>query len=89
MSGGGSSSLLLPEGADCCDACGMAEAVLDSVITAGAAGRATGLAGLAAAAVVWRGVLVPHPINGNASTLAAVTPKPCCKNSLREAMAHP
>ncbi|KQN65866.1 hypothetical protein ASF04_19935 [Duganella sp. Leaf61] len=69
----------------------MTEAVFDSVITAGAAGRATGLAGLAEAVVVdvLRGVVVPHPINGNASTLAAVTPKPCCKNCLREAMAHP
>jgi hypothetical protein len=72
----------------------MADAVFDSVITAGAAGvagaaRATGF-GLAAAVVVaWRPLPEAHPINGNASTLAAVTPKPCCKNSLREAIAHP
>jgi hypothetical protein len=64
-----------------------------------AAGRdcATAGAGLAAAALVFdpavllcrTGVLEAHPISGTDRKLAAVRPKPCCINSLRDAIAHP
>ncbi|KQQ36143.1 hypothetical protein ASF61_08070 [Duganella sp. Leaf126] len=69
----------------------MADAVFDSVITAGAAGCAAGFTGLAGfvEAVVTGLLPVAQPTNGRASTLAAVIPKPCCKNSLREAMVRP
>jgi hypothetical protein len=59
------------------------------VMTAGAATRAAG--GLAAALVLaLRAALSDaHPINGTDKTPAAVNPKPCCKNSLRDAIAIP
>jgi hypothetical protein len=48
-------------------------------------------AGLAAAVVVLLRtlLLVAHPIKGTDKKLAAVSPKPCCKKSLRDAMAYP
>jgi len=58
-------------------------------MTAGAATRAD--AGLAAApALALRAALSDaHPINGTDKNPAAVNPKPCCKNSLRDAIAIP
>jgi hypothetical protein len=59
------------------------------VITAGAATWA--VAGLAAApAALLRAALSDaHPINGTDNKPAADNPKPCCKNSLRDAIAIP
>jgi hypothetical protein len=67
----------------------MLAAVRGCVMTAGAATRAE--AGLAAApALVLRAALSDaHPINGTDNNPAAVNPKPCCKNSLRDAIAIP
>jgi hypothetical protein len=41
-------------------------------------------------AAAWRtGALLEQPISGTDKKLAAVKPNPCCKNSLRDAIAHP
>jgi hypothetical protein len=59
--------------------------------TAGAAGAGACAAGLAAALALACRTLLPdaHPINGTDKKPAAVTPKPCCKNSLRDAIDYP
>jgi hypothetical protein len=35
------------------------------------------------------GVLVAQPINGTDKKLAAVSPNPCCKKALRDAIVYP
>jgi len=75
-----------PDGADCSDARGMPP----DDATAGAAGVLC-TAGFAAAVLVLlcrTGVLEAQPIKGTDKKLAAVSPKPCCKKSLRDAIAY-
>lgn len=77
----------LPDGAACSEACG----IVFCATTAGALWTA----GLAAAAVLLlvllcrTGVLEAQPINGTDKKLAAVSPKPCCMKSLRDAIVYP
>ncbi|GJI91185.1 hypothetical protein RugamoR1_43480 [Rugamonas sp. R1(2021)] len=90
ISGGGSISPL-PLGADCADARPMPAAGLACATAGGGAATGACPAGLAAALVAACRTLLPdaHPISGTARKLAAVTPKPCCKNSLRDAIDYP
>jgi hypothetical protein len=62
--------------------------MLDAACAMAGAGWAAGLA--APAVLLCRtGLLEAHPIKGTDNKPAAVSPKPCCRKSLRDAMAYP